>query len=147
MKVLLMAERAMSALSAANLAIPKKMLAQEKEADFYIKFLYEYEIGGQKLYLTTTHVSLFIVTVLLLILFVCASRKMKNPDEVPGTFQNILELFVEMLGNMVKGIMGENGVRFVNYISAIFLLQHNNICRSFLVSQSSCPSRPCQETE
>lgn len=122
MNVLLMAERVMnSALSAANLAIPNRMMAQKKEADFYIKYLYEYEIGGQKLYLTTTHVSLFIVTVLLLILFVCASRKMKNPDEVPGTFQNILELFVEMLGNMVKGIMGENGVRFVNYISAIFL--------------------------
>ena len=105
MNVLLMAERAMNlTASAVNRIVPKRMMAQEKEADFYIKYLYEYEIGGQKLYLTTTHVSLFIVTVLLLILFVCANRKMKNPDEVPGTFQNILELFVEMLGNMVKGI-------------------------------------------
>jgi len=122
--VLLMAEwMKNSALPAANAALPGKMLtlAQEKEADFYIKYLCEYTIGGHKLYLTTTHVSLIIVTILLLILFICANRKLKHPDEIPGTFQNMLELFVEMLGNMVKGIMGENGKKFVNYISAIFL--------------------------
>lgn len=32
-----------------------------------------------------------------------------------------IETFVEMLGNMVDGIMGENSKRFVNYISTIFL--------------------------
>lgn len=124
MNVLLMAERTMSAgLSAVNAAMPGGMLAltQEKEADFYIKYLYEYEIGGQKLYLTTTHVSLFIITIVLVILCLCASHKMKHADEIPGTFQNILELIVEMLDNMVDGIMGENAKRFVNYLSMIFL--------------------------
>lgn len=124
MNVLLMAERVMGAgLSAVSTTIPSRMLAltQEKEADFYIKYLCEYQIGGQKLYLTTTHVSLCVITILLLVLFVCANRRMKRAEEIPGTFQNILELIVEMLGNMVDGIMGENSKRFVNYISAIFI--------------------------
>ena len=97
------------------------LVGAEAVDSFMIKPCLKYHLFGQEVYLTTTHVSLVIVTILIMILAVCASRKMKNPDEVPGTFQNILELFVEMLGNMVKGIMGENGIRFVNYISAIFL--------------------------
>ena len=62
-----------------------------------------------------------IVTVIIMIFTVCASRKMKNPDQIPGVFQNIVELIVEMLDSMVKGIMGENARRFVNYLSTVFI--------------------------
>ncbi len=93
----------------------------EKEADFFIHFFLEYQLFGHTFYLTSTHISLIIVTVLIMIFTVCASRKMKHPDEVPGTFQNIVELIVEMLDNMVRGIMGENARRFVNYLSTIFI--------------------------
>lgn len=93
----------------------------EKEADFFIHYFLEYQLFGHTFYLTSTHISLIIVTVLIMIFTVCAARKMKHPDEIPGTFQNIVELIVEMLDNMVRGIMGENARRFVNYLSTIFI--------------------------
>ena len=89
------------------------LVGAEAVDSFMIKPCLKYHLFGQEVYLTTTHVSLVIVTILIMILAVCASRKMKNPDEIPGTFQNIIELVVEMLDNMVKGIMGENARRFV----------------------------------
>lgn len=88
---------------------------------FMIKPCLKYHLFGQEVYLTTTHCSLVIVTILIMIFALCASKKMKNADEIPGTFQNIIELIVEMLDNMVKGIMGENSKRFVNYLSTIFI--------------------------
>ena len=97
------------------------LVGAEAVDSFMIKPCLKYHLFGQEVYLTTTHVSLVIVTILIMILAVCASRKMKNPDEIPGTFQNIIELVVEMLDNMVKGIMGENARRFVNYLSTIFV--------------------------
>ncbi len=97
------------------------LVGAESVDSFMIKPCLKYHLFGQEVYLTTTHVSLVIVTILIMILAVCASRKMKNPDEIPGTFQNIIELVVEMLDNMVKGIMGENARRFVNYLSTIFV--------------------------
>lgn len=93
----------------------------EKEADFFIHYFLEYQLFGQTFHLTSTHISLIIVTVMIMIFTVCASRKMKNPDQIPGVFQNIVELIVEMLDSMVKGIMGENARRFVNYLSTVFI--------------------------
>lgn len=97
------------------------LAAQQEELGFYIKYLFEYQLFGHTFYLTTTHISIIIVMILILIFGVCANRKMKHPDEIPGTFQNIVELIVEMLDNMVHGIMGENARRFVNYLSTIFI--------------------------
>ncbi len=93
----------------------------EKEADFFIHYFLEYQLFGHTFHLTSTHISLIIVTVIIMIFTVCASRKMKNPDQIPGVFQNIVELIVEMLDSMVKGIMGENARRFVNYLSTVFI--------------------------
>ncbi len=97
------------------------LVGAESVDSFMIKPCLKYHLFGQEVYLTTTHVSLVIVTILIMILAICASKKMKNPDEIPGTFQNIIELVVEMLDNMVKGIMGDNARRFVNYLSTIFV--------------------------
>lgn len=94
---------------------------EEKEADFFIHYLLEYKLFGETFYLTTTHVSVIIVMILIMAFTLCASRKMKHPDEIPGAFQNIVELIVEMLDNMVQGIMGENARRFVNYLSTVFI--------------------------
>lgn len=97
------------------------LAAEEEQLSFYINYLLEYKLFGHTFYLTTTHISIIIVMILLLIFTICANRKMKNPDEIPGTFQNIIELIVEMLDNMVNGIMGPNARRFVNYLSTIFI--------------------------
>lgn len=95
--------------------------AGEEQLSFYINYLLEYKLFGQTFYLTTTHISIILVMLLLIIFSICANRKIKKADEIPGTFQNVIELIVEMLDNMVNGIMGKNARRFVNYLSTIFI--------------------------
>ena len=86
-----------------------------------IKGLFSYELFGQTLWITSTHVTLFLVVVFLLVFALIAHRKItKHPDEVPGVFQNILELIVEKLDGMVGNSMGKNAHRFRNYIGTIF---------------------------
>lgn len=97
------------------------LAAGEEQLSFYINYLLEYKLFGHTFYLTTTHISIIIVMILLIIFAVCANRKIKNADEIPGTFQNIIELIVDMLDNMVNGIMGPNARRFVNYLSTVFI--------------------------
>lgn len=46
---------------------------------------------------------------------------MKHASEVPGFFQNIVELVVEKLDGMVKMVMGKNAAKFANYIGTIFI--------------------------
>ncbi len=97
------------------------LAAGEEQLSFYINYLLEYKLFGHTFYLTTTHISVIIVMILLIIFAICANRKIKNADEIPGTFQNIIELIVDMLDNMVNGIMGPNARRFVNYLSTVFI--------------------------
>lgn len=93
------------------------------EADFMIKKLQEVHLGGTTVYITTTHVALLCVSLFIIVLAVIANRVIvkADPDATPGVFQNIVEIVVEMLGNMVNGLMGTNAKRFVNYISSIFI--------------------------
>ena len=91
------------------------------EADFMIHGVFKYTLFGQEFYITTTHVAMFFVTILLLVLMICANRKMKRAEKVPGTFQNILEMYVQLIDNMVHTNMGKNAGRFVNYICTVFL--------------------------
>ena len=62
------------------------------EADFMIHGIMKYHLFGQELWITTTTVGMTIITIVLLILAFAANRAMKHATEVPGTFQNILEL-------------------------------------------------------
>ncbi len=97
------------------------LAAETKEVDFMIHGLIKYELFGQELWITTTHVSILIVMAVLLIFAVAANRRMKRAQEIPGGFQNVVELIVEMLDKMVAGSMGKYAGKFVNYISALFL--------------------------
>ena len=91
------------------------------EADFMIHGIMKYHLFGQELWITTTTVGMTIITIVLPILAFAANRAMKHATEVPGTFQNILELGVEMLEKMTQGILGPSARRFANYIGTIFL--------------------------
>ncbi|MGN0481309.1 MAG: F0F1 ATP synthase subunit A [Lachnospiraceae bacterium] len=92
-------------------------------SDFMIHYLGEVNIGGTTVHITTTHVSLLIVSLFLIIVAVIVRVKINRakPEDTPKGIQNVAEIVVEMLGNMVKGIMGTNAYRFVNYITAIFV--------------------------
>ena len=93
------------------------------EVDFYIKGLFKYNLFGQEFWITTTHVGLLIVTIVLLILMIVGRRKIvkAKPEDRPGTLQNMLEMFVQAMDNMVTSIMGAKGHRFKNWICLVFL--------------------------
>lgn len=92
-----------------------------KEPDFQIHGLVKFHLFGQELWLTTTHVSILIVCALLLIFALVVRAKLSDAEGKPGVLQNIAELAVESLDNMVHGSMGNNGLRFRNYIGVLFL--------------------------
>lgn len=97
------------------------LLSGADDIDFMVHGVFQYELFGQKLWITTTHVCLFIVLMMIIIFCLCANRAIKHASEVPGTFQNVVELIVEMLDNMVKGVMGKNAGPFANYIGTLFI--------------------------
>ena len=102
------------------------MVVAEQTNDFMIKLLYKYEIFGQEVALTTTHVAMLIITVVLVIFFIAANRAIRkalksDTIETPGMFLNIVELIVEKLDGMVAGSMGKNAKKFANYIGTIFM--------------------------
>lgn len=92
-------------------------------ADFSIKYLQEVHLFGQTFHLTTTHVGLAIVSIVLVVLAIMVNRKIakSKPEDTPGMLVNIFELAIEMLDNMVKGTMGSNAKRFRNWITTIFM--------------------------
>lgn len=96
---------------------------EESSGSFMIQQLAEFKLGGVKLYITTTHVCLAIVTILIMVFAVLVNRKLKKAEEdsTPGLVQNIAEMIVETIDNMVKGIMGTNAGKFVNYIATLFI--------------------------
>ena len=98
------------------------MSSSADNIDFMIHGIFSYEIFGQTVWITTSHVCILIVILLLVGFSIAANRAMKRAQEVPGGFQNVLEMIVEMLDNMVYGTMGKIAApKFVNYISTIFI--------------------------
>ncbi len=90
----------------------------------------KYKFLGQDLYLTTTHISLFIVCLTLIIFAFVANRAVKKADpyKSPGMFVNILELMVSAVDDLVISNMGKkHGPKFANYIGtlACFILLSN----------------------
>jgi F-type H+-transporting ATPase subunit a len=67
---------------------------------------------------TQTTVSLLIVTLLLMILAVVATRKLSKR---PGRFQVIVEKLVNMLYGLVEDTMGKHNSKFAPYIGTLFL--------------------------
>lgn len=83
----------------------------------------EYELFGNKLYITNTHISLLLVMLTLIIFAVFANRAIKKADpyKAPGTFLCIVEYLVTLSDSMVIGAMGEkHGPKFANYIGTLF---------------------------
>lgn len=98
-----------------------RILLSATEIDFMVHGIFQYEFFGQTVWITTTHACLFIVIAMIVIFCLLANRAVKHATEVPGAFQNVVELIVEMLDNMVKGVMGKNAAAFTNYIGILFM--------------------------
>lgn len=96
-------------------------LGGSADIDFMVHGVFPYEFFGHTVWITTTHICLLIVLLVIIGFAIAANIAMKHATEVPGFFQNIVELIVEMLDNMVKGSMGKSAAKFANYIGSIFI--------------------------
>ncbi|MCI7099166.1 MAG: F0F1 ATP synthase subunit A [Lachnospiraceae bacterium] len=97
------------------------ILYSSEDMGYMIEGLVSYEVGGQTLWITTTHVSQLIITIVLIIVAFAVRNRMKKAEEVPGTFQCLCEAVVEMLDNMVITNMGKRGRKYCNYIITLFI--------------------------
>ena len=97
------------------------LLSESGSVDFMVHGVFSYELFGQTVWITTTLVCVLIVFLIIIGFCIAANRAIKHATEVPGAFQNVVELIVEMLDGMVSGVMGPQAVRFRNYIGTIFI--------------------------
>lgn len=100
-----------------------QLLAAGSDVDFMVHGLYKlpFRFLGQEVYITTTHVSVLIVMIVILIFAVLANRRIRRAEEIPGGFQNVVELIVEMLDGMVYSSMGKYAKKYLNYIGTLFI--------------------------
>ena len=99
------------------------LAASDSKVTFGVDGLVKYELFGQELWITNTHISLLLVVITLTIFALFANRAIKaaDPNEVPGTFLNIIEYLVETVDNLTRANMGEkHGWKFSNYIGTLF---------------------------
>ena len=97
------------------------LLSSADNIDFMIHGLFKYSFFGHEVWITTSHVCILIVMLIIIIFAITANRAMKKATEVPTGFQNVVELMVEKLDGMVDSPMGKNAPRFYNYIGTVFI--------------------------
>ena len=97
------------------------ILLSADNIDFMIHGICKYSFFGHEVWITTTHVCLLIIMLILIGFSIAAHRAIKKASEVPTGFQNVVELIVEKLDGVVDGPMGKSAPKFYNYIGTIFI--------------------------
>ncbi|MBQ3516264.1 MAG: F0F1 ATP synthase subunit A [Lachnospiraceae bacterium] len=97
------------------------LLSGEGNIDFMIHGVFSYNLFGQEVWITTSHICLLIVVLVLLLFFIIGGSVFRKAKTVPAGFQNFAELIVELLDGVVIGGMGEKGKGFRNYIGVLFI--------------------------
>lgn len=97
------------------------LLSGADEIDFMIHGVFSYELFGQTLWITTSHVCAVVVFLVILLFIFAANRAIKKGSEIPTGFQNVVELIVEKLDGIVDSTMGKSAPAFRNYIATIFI--------------------------
>lgn len=113
-------------MSVLNQGIQGTQLMLSDSADnlgFYIEGYAKFNLFGQTLYITTTHVCMAFVFAILVIFALVANRTIKkaDPTKPPTGFLNVIELLVETVDNILVSSMGPKyGPRFANYVGSLF---------------------------
>ena len=97
------------------------LLSGEGNIDFMIHGVFSYNLFGQEVWITTSHICLLIVVLVLLLFFIIGGSVFRKAETVPKGFQNFAEMIVELLDGIVIGGMGEKGKGFRNYIGVLFI--------------------------
>ncbi|MBE5928136.1 MAG: F0F1 ATP synthase subunit A [Lachnospiraceae bacterium] len=90
---------------------------------FYIEGYAKFNLFGQTVYITTTHVCMTFVFAILVIFAILANRTIKkaDPTKPPTGFLNVIELLVETVDNILVSSMGPKyGPKFANYVGSLF---------------------------
>ncbi len=97
------------------------LLSGADDIDVMVHGLVTYNFFGHEVWITTTQVSLLLVMLILIVFSIAAGHAMKKGAEVPGGFQNVVELIVEKLDGIVDMTMGKSARKFYNYIGTVFI--------------------------
>lgn len=97
------------------------LLAADGDVDFSIHHLLAYKFMGQTVYITTSHVCMFIIIVTIMIFALIARKKIMHAKEVPTGLQNVVEFAVETLQGFVDSSMGQHSKKYINYVGTLFL--------------------------
>ncbi len=97
------------------------LLSSADDIDFMIHGIFQYSFFGHEVWITTTHVSILMVMLIILVFAILAGRKMAKATDEPDGFQNVVELIVELLDGIVDKSMGRAAPKFYNYIGTIFI--------------------------
>ena len=92
-----------------------------ENVDFMIHGIFSYQLFGQEVWITTSHVCLLIVVLVLCAFFIIGGNVFRHAKTTPSGFQNFLEIIVEFLDGMVGKTMGKKGNGFKDYIGTIFI--------------------------
>ena len=76
------------------------LLSAGSDIDFMIHGLLKYNFFGHEVWITTTHVCVALVMLLLMGLCLVVNRAIKKATEVPGAVQNVAEMVVELLEHL-----------------------------------------------
>lgn len=98
------------------------LIRASNDVSLGVKSYGEYELFGQTLHITTTHISILIVLIVLFSFSIAANIAIKkaDPNKVPGPFLNVIELLVESLDNLVVSNMGpKQAPKFANYVGTL----------------------------
>ena len=68
------------------------LLSASADIDFMVHGVFPYEFFGQTVWITTTHICVLIVMLVMIGFAFAANRAMKRATEIPGGFQNVVEL-------------------------------------------------------
>lgn len=97
------------------------LLSGAENVDFMIHGIFKYSFFGHEVWITTSHVCILFVMLILIGFAIAANRAMAKATDVPGGFQNFVEIVVEKLDGMVDNAMGKSAPKFYNYIGTIFI--------------------------
>jgi F-type H+-transporting ATPase subunit a len=97
------------------------LMTQESNIDIMVHGIFKYDFFGHEVWITTTHVCLLIVMMILIGFALSVNHVIHKRQEVPAGLQNVAELAVEKLDGMISSVMGKYAPKFSNYISTIFV--------------------------
>ena len=95
------------------------------DVDFYIHGYRPIQLGGTTVYITTSHVCLAIIMVIIFAFAIVVNRKIKKADYTKAStgLLNVVELAVETVDKLVLDSMGQTlAPKFQNYIGVLFVV-------------------------